>query len=114
MNKQIYAIQHNITKRIYVGCSQCPKGRIQAHLAALKRHCHSSAEMQKDFDEYGNDFSAFGLEIVPDETIQCDEKINHYLPLLREIAWMDRLNTIKEGYNRQDCRSQTILAKVRK
>lgn len=112
MNKQIYAIKHNVTGRIYVGFSQCPESRMKTHIAALRRHGHSSYKMQCDFDEYGEDYSFYGLEVVPDESIQARDSL-YYLPSLREIAWMDRLNTLEDGYNHQDKKARSIIRKVR-
>lgn len=112
--KQIYAIKHNVTKRCYVGYSQCPESRIKTHLSALRRHAHSSSRMQKDFEEYGEDYSFYGLELVPDEILLISETPyeRYYLPKLREAAWMNKLNSIKNGYNHQDRIAEAILKRA--
>lgn len=70
--------------------------------------------MQKDFDEYGDDFSAYGLEIVPELRIPAAEgqDLGYFIPTLREIAWMERFDTIENGYNHQDKQAKSILRKV--
>ena len=48
--KYVYAIRHNKTGRIYVGCSQHIQSRFRNHMNQLKNKKHKSKEMQKDFD----------------------------------------------------------------
>ena len=99
--KYVYAIRHNKTGRMYVGCSQHIQGRFRNHMNQLKNRKHKSAEMQKDFDEYGADFSVIELE----KTVDCRVHLgNRYFPLymLEELKWMRRLGTVENGYNKQD------------
>lgn len=60
--KTIYAIQHNITKRIYVGCSLHYEKRIREHICHLRNGNHSNKELQKDYDLYGENYSYFVIE----------------------------------------------------
>ena len=55
--REIYAIQHNVTKRIYVGSTKYPKRRFANHLSMLRNGKHPVEDMQKDFDEYGDNFT---------------------------------------------------------
>lgn len=105
----IYAIQHNVTKRIYVGYTTRPiKFRFTAHIAALRRHKHPSKAMQTDFDEYGEDFTIINLESGDEETVRIGQK--HYqLSSLKEKGWMKKLGTIENGYNNQDCVAKKII-----
>lgn len=64
--RKIYAIKHNVTKRIYVGSTKDPKHRFATHLSMLRNGKHIVEDMQKDFDEYGDNFTFFILETVPD------------------------------------------------
>lgn len=59
----IYAIRHNPTRKLYIGCSS-NSSRINSHLSALKSGRHSNSEMQADADKYGCDFTVYLLEIV--------------------------------------------------
>lgn len=60
----VYAIRHNVTGRVYIGCSST-NSRIRAHLNSLKSGTHKNEEMQRDCNEYGFKFAAYLLEVVP-------------------------------------------------
>lgn len=64
--KVVYAIKHNVTKRIYIGSSRYPKRRFSQHLSMLRNGKHIVEDMQKDFDEYGEDFEFFILCTISD------------------------------------------------
>lgn len=83
-------MQHNVTKRIYVGSCNRADTRIKKHMHDLLRGCHTNKELQKDFDEYGMEFSFYKLDEV-DFTNQFKE----------ERVWQNALrsNDIKTGYN---------------
>ena len=55
--RQIYAIKHNITKRIYIGSSKSAEKRFKAHLGNLRCKKHPVEDMQSDYDKYGEDFT---------------------------------------------------------
>ena len=57
--RTVYAIQHNITKRIYVGSSNDIESRYWSHMSALSNHRHNVEDMQSDFDKYGENYSLF-------------------------------------------------------
>lgn len=90
-DKTIYAIQHNKTKKIYVGCSTNFERRIKEHLSHLSSGSHENSTLQLDYNEYGNDFSFFILE----------ENVEHYKCFCREHEWMCMLksNEHDTGYN---------------
>lgn len=91
--RTIYAIQHNVTGRIYVGRTyRRTEERIEQHLKELKEHRHTNPIMQADYDAYGCDYSFYELEKVPYEDAD------------KEVEWMDRLNTgdPRVGYNCND------------
>lgn len=62
----IYAIKHNVTKRIYVGSSKNPQQRLAHHLSMLRNGKHPVEDMQRDFDEHGDDFEFFILDTIFD------------------------------------------------
>lgn len=64
VEKTIYAMQHNVTKRIYVGSCNHADTRIKKHIHDLLRGCHTNKELQKDFDKYGMEFSFYHLDKV--------------------------------------------------
>lgn len=94
-NVTIYAIQHCQTGRIYVGRTIWLDGRLKAHFSALKNNAHPNELMQSDYNEFGNDFEVFVLEVVENE-----------YPARRdaEHKWMDKLGTgdPRVGYNYKD------------
>lgn len=91
--RTVYAIQHNITKRIYVGSSKDIEKRYWGHMSALRNHKHNVEDMQSDFDEYGEDYSLFVLD-----------EIKEFSERTKEYEWMGRLksNIRGIGYNYKD------------
>lgn len=87
----VYAIQHNVTKRIYIGSSANPK-RIKQHFNALKRGDHQNASMQKDCDDNGFNFTAYLIETFPAHGNSYTE---------RERFWINAFHSDNEqyGYN---------------
>lgn len=59
--KTVYAIKHNKTKRIFVGQSADPQNAVQLRLQRLRNGNDSNAKMQKDFNEFGEDYSFYKL-----------------------------------------------------
>ena len=91
--RTIYAIQHNKTKRVYVGSSANVEKRYWQHIHSLRRNEHKVEDMQDDFNEYGEDFSLFLLE-----------EIVSYSERSKEYEWMTKLKShIRgKGYNYKD------------
>ena len=89
----MYAIQHNRTKRIYVGSSCEVRQRYINHMSLLRNGNHLNEDMQKDFDEYGEDYSLFILD-----------RIDSYWERKKEFEWMLKLNSHIRGcgYNYKD------------
>lgn len=91
--RTIYAIQHNVTKRIYVGSSCCVENRYRSHISALRSGKHPVEDMQQDFIDYGEDFSLFVLE-----------EIDEWEGRIKEKEWMEYYHShIRgKGYNYKD------------
>ena len=89
----IYGIQHNETGRIYIGSSANYEARMRSHIYNLRSGAHKNALMQKDYDEYGEDYTVFEIEVIN----TADERD-------REFYWMDKLHTDDPtiGYNGND------------
>ena len=85
--KVVYAIQHNATKRIYVGVTNVAKYRIKHHLHKLLQGNHSNKEMQSDFDKYGFDYSFYVIE----------NGIKDSKAFEREKYWMNMLGSNRKG-----------------
>ena len=100
----VYALQHNITKKIYIGSTDRLQRRYKNHLYALRKGKHSSKELQKDFEKYGEDFSVYILEEVTNAKSSVMEYGERSISLIhkREYYWMKKYRTIYNGYNTQD------------
>ena len=91
--RQVYAIQHNVTGKIYVGSSAKPEHRYKTHIYSLRSGKHNIREMQEDFINYGEDYSFYILE-----TIERFEDRG------KEYEWMKKLGSCdkNKGYNYKD------------
>ena len=96
--KKVYAIQHNATKRIYIGSSQDVSARYLGHISSLRNGKHGVEDMQKDFDKYGEDFSLYILDEITYET------------KWKEYAWMRKYNSCVRGvgYNYKDSATKQL------
>lgn len=81
MKMLVYAFQHNVTKRIYVGCTG-NTGRIRAHFSKAKNLKHHVPLVNSDCENYGFNFTAYALEIISceraNETYDAEKKWMHY------------------------------------
>ena len=91
--KFVYAIQHRITKKIYIGSTNSLEARYKSHLSLLKNNKHNSPLMQKEYNQYGGLYDVFVLD-----------EVRGYTEMYREYEWMRYYNTQdpKYGYNSQD------------
>lgn len=91
--RQVYLIRHNKTNRVYVGSSYDANNRYKAHIWNLKNKAHPVEDMQKDFDDFGDDFS---FEII-DTIFEFDDR-------KKEYDWMRKYNSFERGigYNYKD------------
>ena len=89
----VYAIRHNVTKRIYIGSTARVPHRLKEHINQLRRGSHKNKEMQSDYNEHGEDYSFYELDVIP---------TTHYKD--REYFWMLFFDTYnpKKGYNDKD------------
>lgn len=90
--RQIYALQHDATKKIYIGVSQNPVDRYRAHMSSLRNGKHKNEDMQHDYDNVGKEFSLFILEEVDAAS------------RVKEYEWMRKYGShIRgRGYNYKD------------
>lgn len=90
----IYALLHNPTNKLYIGCSKRAE-RVQQHLNQLKLNKHTNKAMQSDCNKYGFDYNAYLLELV--ENDGCKKPT----PWDREAYWIHYYCTdnADKGYN---------------
>ena len=97
----MYALKHNQTGKIYIGCSRDVERRIREHLTALRSHYHPVDKLQQDYDLYGSNFSYYVL---------C-EAYNGIDAFFIEKQFMSLLHTRDDayGYNTEDSSSDFSL-----
>jgi hypothetical protein len=91
--KVVYAIQHKVTKKIYIGISNSLETRYKSHLSLLKHNKHTAPLMQEEYNKYGGMYDVFILD-----------EIHSYSERYKEFEWMRFYKTQdpKYGYNAQD------------
>lgn len=91
--RQVYSIQHNVTKKIYIGSSGRLEKRIANHMNLLRAGKHPVEDMQKDFDEYGENY-----------TVQVLDVIDSYEEAVKEHEWKEKMQSWVRGvgYNYKD------------
>ena len=91
--KLIYAIQHRVTKKIYIGITNNLESRYKTHLSLLKNKKHTAPLMQKEYDEHGGLYDVFILD-----------EVRNYSERYKEYEWMRFYDTQNPeyGYNSQD------------
>lgn len=91
--RKVYAIRHNVTGRMYIGSSWDVERRYRNHINLLRQGKHTVEDMQKDFDEYGDNYSFSILDVI-----------RNFEDRNKEYEWMQRFNTFVRGvgYNYKD------------
>lgn len=101
----IYAIKHNVTGKVYIGSTNQPlKVRYANHIGLLRKGKHSSKELQKDFIEFGEDFTVYKIGDIKD----FNEKDKEYQMMLE----YDTVNP-KYGYNQGDWRKHNRESSIK-
>lgn len=86
-------MQHNKTKRIYIGLTKDLEGRLRAHLWSLRSGKHTNKLMLEDYEKYGEDYSFYVLEVITEHK----DRIKEY-EYQEEYKTKDPLY----GYNHRD------------
>lgn len=103
----VYAIRHNPTGKIYVGSTGWLEMRLRQHINQLREGLHPNQTMQRDCDEYGDDYSFCILyECLPNSGLVVT-KIEH--------LYMEVLGTTdpRIGYNVNEGKTKTNLDRVK-
>lgn len=92
MKSGIYFIKNKVNEKCYVGQAKDVEHRLfSEHLRCLQLGVHRNKHLQKAFNKYGEKSFLF--------------KVLEYCPLdketlrIREQYWIDKLDSIKNGYN---------------
>ena len=92
LHSSIYMIRNKVLNKCYIGRSVHPEKRLKDHFSIL-RNGNGWEELQKDFDEYGED--SFETNIL--ETFH----LNECDPVEREDYYILKYKGIEEGYNKK-------------
>jgi group I intron endonuclease len=95
----IYQIKNLKNGKIFIGSAKDLRGRINSNKFQLKNGSHPNKEMQRDYNEVGEE--GFSFEIL--DYLKPKEDLNYdYTDELRilEEMWLDKLQPYDEkGYN---------------
>jgi group I intron endonuclease len=95
----IYQIKNMKNGKIYIGSAKDLRGKINSNKFQLKNGLHFNKEMQKDFNEIGEESFSFDIldYLKPKEDLNYD--YTEELKILEEM-WLGKLQPYNEkGYN---------------
>ena len=95
----IYQIRNMKNGKIYIGSAKDLRGRINSNKFQLRIGSHLNKEMQKDFNELGEECFSFDIldYLKPKEDLNYDYA--EELKLLEEI-WLEKIQPYNDkGYN---------------
>jgi group I intron endonuclease len=95
----IYQIKNMRNGKIYIGSAKDLRGRINSNKFQLRVGSHLNKEMQKDFNEIGEESFSFDIldYLKPKEVLNYD--YTEDLRILEEM-WLEKLQPYNEkGYN---------------
>ena len=92
----IYYIECKSNKKKYVGRTRKPRNRQINHFNALRGNRHCNAELQKDFNLYGEDDFSFVIVDTAENNVFARKQ--------KERFWMEKFKTYNPnyGYNGRD------------
>lgn len=98
--RKVYAIQHNVTKKIYIGSSKDPNKRYLSHMYMLRAGKHINEDMQADFDRFGENYSFYILDTITE-----------FKDRAKEYEWMRKFNSHIRGigYNYNDKEKEVLF-----
>lgn len=86
----VYAITNTINGKQYVGVTKFPlEKRFNEHRRDANKHNMKHRPLYSDMNEYGHD------NFIIEELEECDDSVR----FKRESYWIDKLDTLNNGYN---------------
>ena len=92
MITNVYSITNKLNGKRYIGVSQDVKTRKRAHLWRLRNERHTNTKLTNAYKKYGE--SAFVFEILEELSSATRDEL-----LEREIHYIEKFNTYRNGYN---------------
>ena len=96
----VYQIKNKSNGKLFIGSAKNLSGKLNSHKFQLKNGLHINQEMQKDFNEIGEEGFSFDIldHLKPKEDLNYD-----YTEELKtlEAMWLEKLQPFNEkGYNK--------------
>jgi group I intron endonuclease len=96
----VYQIKNKRNEKLFIGSTKNLPGKINSHRFQLKNGLHTNKEMQKEFNEIGEE--GFSFDIL--DRLEPREDVNYdYTEELKtlEAMWIEKLQPFNEkGYNK--------------
>lgn len=96
----IYKIQNKINGKVYIGESLDIDKRWLLHISELNDNAHHSYKLQEDWNKYGQD--NFGFKVIATLDNKIKKLVDRHITLIYENIYINKLNSIEDGYNIED------------
>lgn len=114
--RKVYLIRHKTTGRIYIGSSSNPERRYLTHMYQLKAGLHPVEDMQKDFNEYGFNFTFTLIDEISDQSEASKEYqwMKFFKSYNRGIGYnyMDRATKLFQEVNKKEKKADSIKYEI--
>ena len=96
----IYKIENKVNRKVYIGESLDIEVRWIKHIEDLNNNKHHSYKLQSDWNKYGDNNFEFTIIAVLDDRIK--KLVDRHLLFLYENRYINKFNSIEDGYNIED------------
>jgi hypothetical protein len=100
----IYQILNLINNKSYIGSSTTLRGRKNNHWYNLRRNQHSNSHLQRAYNKYGEE--NFTISALEEFEFLSKEHLEE-----KEDYWIDKFDSISNGYNKQKAKKGTFTQK---